>query len=65
MAGVFIDVPGVGTVEAKNAATESTLRELVNIMKGNLKEAVVVVAVAAQVAFYLVLAALLPKADLP
>lgn len=34
MAGVFIDVPGVGTVEAKNAATESTLRELVNIMKG-------------------------------
>ncbi len=34
MAGVFIDIPGVGTVEAKNAATESTLRELVNIMKG-------------------------------
>ena len=34
MASVFIDIPGVGNVEAKNAATESTLRELVNIMKG-------------------------------
>jgi hypothetical protein len=35
MAGpVMIDIPGVGNVEAKNAATESTLRELVNIMKG-------------------------------
>ena len=31
---VLIDIPGVGQVEAKNAATESTLRELVNIMKG-------------------------------
>jgi hypothetical protein len=34
MASVFIDIPGIGNVEAKNAATESTLRELVNIMKG-------------------------------
>ena len=34
MASVFIDIPGVGNVEAKNAATESTLRELVNLMKG-------------------------------
>ena len=34
MAGVMIDIPGVGNVEAKNAATESTLRELVNLMKG-------------------------------
>ena len=31
---VLIDIPGVGQVEAKNAATESTLRELVNVMKG-------------------------------
>jgi hypothetical protein len=34
MASVFIDIPGIGNVEAKNAATESTLRELVSIMKG-------------------------------
>ena len=34
MASVFIDIPGIGNVEAKNAATESTLRELVGIMKG-------------------------------
>ena len=33
MASVFIDIPGIGNVEAKNAATESTLRELVGIMK--------------------------------
>ena len=31
---VIVDIPGVGQVEAKNAATESTLRELVNAMKG-------------------------------
>jgi hypothetical protein len=34
MAGVFIDIPGIGNIEAKNAATESTLRELVNAIKG-------------------------------
>ena len=33
MASVFIDIPGVGNVEAKNAATESTLRELLAVMK--------------------------------
>lgn len=37
MSGVFIDIPGIGNIEAKNAATESTLRELVNIMKGMAK----------------------------
>jgi hypothetical protein len=31
---VFIDIPGVGPVEAKNAASESTLRELVRALKG-------------------------------
>jgi len=34
MAKVEIDVPGIGLIEAKNAASESTLRELVNLMKG-------------------------------
>jgi hypothetical protein len=34
MASVFIDIPGVGNVEAKNAATESTLLELVRVMQG-------------------------------
>lgn len=34
MAGVFIDIPGVGNVEAKNAASESTLRELLKAMQG-------------------------------
>lgn len=34
MASVFVDIPGIGPVEAKNAATESTLRELVNAIKG-------------------------------
>jgi hypothetical protein len=33
MAKVEIDVPGIGLIEAKNAASESTLRELVNLMK--------------------------------
>jgi hypothetical protein len=33
MASVFIDIPGVGNVEAKNAATESTLRELLKVMQ--------------------------------
>ncbi len=28
MAGVMIDIPGVGVVEAKNAATEATLRDI-------------------------------------
>ena len=34
MAGVFIDIPGVGNVEAKNAATEATLKELLKAMQG-------------------------------
>jgi len=34
MATVTVDIPGVGPVEANNAASESTLRELVNVMKG-------------------------------
>lgn len=33
MASVYVDIPGIGNVEAKNAATESTLRELVDAMK--------------------------------
>lgn len=37
MAGVTIDIPGIGNVEAKNAATEATLREiLAAIKKGGL-----------------------------
>lgn len=31
---VMVDIPGIGVVEARNAATESTLRELVNLMRG-------------------------------
>jgi hypothetical protein len=34
MASVTIDIPGVGNIEAKNAASEATLRELVNAIKG-------------------------------
>ena len=34
MAGVFIDIPGIGNVEAKNAATEATLKEILKVMKG-------------------------------
>lgn len=34
MAGVFIDIPGVGNVEAKNAASEATLREILKALKG-------------------------------
>ena len=34
MASVFIDIPGVGTVEAKNAATEATLQAILKAMKG-------------------------------
>jgi hypothetical protein len=34
MASVFIDIPGVGNVEAKNAATEATLREILKVMQG-------------------------------
>jgi hypothetical protein len=34
MAGkVIVDIPGIGAFEAENAASESTLRELVNLMK--------------------------------
>jgi hypothetical protein len=31
---VEIDIPGIGKVEAKNAATEATLKELLNVMQG-------------------------------
>ena len=31
---VTIDIPGVGNVEAKNAASEATLRELLKAMQG-------------------------------
>ena len=34
MAGVMIDIPGVGPVEAKNAATEATLKEILKALKG-------------------------------
>jgi len=34
MAGVMINIPGVGEVEAKNAATESTLREILKAIEG-------------------------------
>ena len=33
MASVFIDIPGVGTVEAKNAATEATLQAILKALK--------------------------------
>lgn len=33
-APVIVDIPGIGSIEAKNAATEQTLRELVNAIKG-------------------------------
>ena len=32
--GVMIDIPGIGNVEAKNAATEATLREILKAMQG-------------------------------
>ena len=31
---VTIDIPGIGLIEAKNAATEETLRELLKVMQG-------------------------------
>jgi hypothetical protein len=31
---VFIDIPGIGNIEAKNAASEATLREILKAMKG-------------------------------
>jgi len=34
MAGVTIDIPGIGNVEAKNAASEATLREILKAMQG-------------------------------
>ena len=34
MADVTIDIPGIGNVEAKNAATEATLREILKVMQG-------------------------------
>jgi hypothetical protein len=33
MASVFVEIPGIGNVEAKNAASESTLRELLKVMQ--------------------------------
>jgi hypothetical protein len=35
MASVTIDIPGIGNVEAKNAASEATLRELVSVIKSS------------------------------
>lgn len=35
MAGVTIDIPGIGNVEAKNAASEATLQEILKAMKAN------------------------------
>lgn len=35
MAGVFIDIPGIGNVEAKNAATEQTLKEILKAIQKN------------------------------
>ena len=35
MAGVQIDIPGIGTVEANNAATDATLREILKAIKGS------------------------------
>ena len=38
MAGVFINIPGVGNIEATGAASEATLRELlsaINVGLGN------------------------------
>jgi hypothetical protein len=35
MAGVTIDIPGIGNVEAKNAASEATLQEILKVMKAN------------------------------
>jgi hypothetical protein len=32
---VMVDIPGVGVVEARNAATEATLRELLAVMRGS------------------------------
>ena len=34
MASVFVDIPGIGNVEAKNAASEATLREILKVMQG-------------------------------
>jgi hypothetical protein len=31
---VIIDIPGIGAIEAKNAASESTLREILKVMQG-------------------------------
>ena len=33
MAGVTIDIPGIGNVEAKNAATEATLKDILKVMQ--------------------------------
>jgi hypothetical protein len=39
MAAVFIDIPGVGNIEAKNAASEATLKEILKVMQ-NMNKAV-------------------------
>jgi hypothetical protein len=36
---VEIDIPGIGLIEAKNAATEATLLEILEVMKGTQKDA--------------------------
>jgi hypothetical protein len=35
---VEIDIPGVGLIEAKNAATEATLLEILEVLKGTQKD---------------------------
>ena len=34
MASVYIDIPGIGTVEAKNAATDATLQAILKALGG-------------------------------
>ena len=36
---VEIDIPGIGLIEAKNAATEATLMEILDVLKGTQKDA--------------------------
>jgi len=37
MASVYVDVPGIGTIEAKNAASEATLLEILKVLQGQKK----------------------------
>jgi hypothetical protein len=34
MAAVMIDIPGIGQVEAKNAASDATLKEILKALQG-------------------------------